>query len=184
MKSKRFLLVIAVGVLAVTALSVKRAPQPPLFCDKCVMAREAVVWRLAGRWTLFETASTSVTPVSELLREHSACPPHEHRWAATVQVAEAELETPDAPRVRTVGFLNAPRTVVFLRSLFDYANPADLACWRQVAWQPLFASVMDDSLRFRRFPETGFSSRDEFLAWWRQNSFPLFNRMNEITVAD
>jgi hypothetical protein len=141
-------------------------------------------WRLVGRWKLFQTATASATPVSELLAEHHACAVHEHNWAAPVHVAEADLETSEAPRVRSLGFLNAPRTVNFLRAVFDYTDNENITTWRAVAWQPIFASALEPALRFRRFPENGFANRADFLAWWGESAYPLFNKLNEMTVAD
>ena len=182
---KIFMLPALAGLALLTAtLAVQRVPQPPMFCDQCVMAHEVTEWRLAGRWTLWIHATDSATPVSDLLAAHSACPAHPHHWTPTVRVAETDLETTEAPRLRTVGFLNAPRNVAFLRSVFDFADAKDIASWRAVAWQPTLAAAMDDALRFSRFPENGFASRGEFLAWWGQHSYPLFNKLNEMTVAD
>ena len=176
-----------VGVLVTLTgigLSVKCTTQPPRFCEQCVMRRDVVEWRLAGRWNLFETSTYHPTPVSELLARHSACPVHQHQWSAPWCVAEADLETSEAPRVRSVGFLNAPRVVSFLQDLFDYADAESISNWRAVAWKPVFASALESALRFRRFPETGFDRRADFLAWWNESAFPLFNKLNEMTVAD
>jgi len=177
------LLAAAVVLVVASLIFLKRAPQPVMFCDQCVMQRDVVEWRLAGR-KVFETSTVSATPVSELLNAHQACPKHEHQWSAPRYVAEADLETPDAPRVRSVGFLNAPRVVSFLRSLFDYTDARDIASWRSLAWKPTFASALEPALRFTRYPEDGFNTRAEFLAWWQQNAFPLFSHLNEMTVAD
>lgn len=170
--------------LAAAALSVQRTPQPPMFCDQCVMQRDVTEWRLAGRWKLFTTAAARATPVSELLAEHQACPAHAHKWSAPTEVAVAELETSDAPRVRSIGLLNTPRTASFLRGVFEYADKESTTTWRAVAWQPLYASALEPALRFCRYPENGFSGRGEFLAWWSQSSYPLFNRLHEMTEAD
>ena len=183
MKGKIVFSALALAVL-VGVLSVQRAPQPPLFCDQCVMQHEVTEWRLAGRWKVFQTTTTSATPVSELLKQHRACPAHEHKWSAPRYVAEADLETSEAPRVRSLGFLNAPRAVSFLRDVFDYADGESITNWRNVAWQPVFASALEPALRFRRFPENGFANRADFLAWWSESAYPLFNKLNEMTVAD
>ncbi len=184
MKAKLLCSGALLAALAVAVWSVKRVPQPPQFCDECVMSREVADWRLCGRWNLFSTSAVNATPVSELLQQHHASATHEHKWSAPVYVAETELETSEAPRVRSLGLLNAPRAVNFLRGVFDYTDATNLASWRGVAWQPAFASALEPALRFARFPENGFATRAEFLAWWQQNSHPLFNHLNAMTVAD
>jgi len=184
MKGKYIFAALATSVLVATGLLVKRTPQPALFCDECVMQRDVTEWRLAGRWKLFQTVATSATPVSELLQQRHACALHEHKWSAAQFVGESDLETSQAPRVRSLGFLNAPRTVNFLREVFDYADGESVKNWRAVAWQPVFASALEPALRFERFPENGFTDRISFLAWWSQSAYPLFNKLNEMTVAD
>ncbi|MDB6054983.1 MAG: hypothetical protein JWN25_2506 [Verrucomicrobiales bacterium] len=186
MKLKRVFIIPGLVALFLVAgvVFLRRVPQPPAFCDLCVMERDVDDWRFAGKWTLLETSSVRPTPVSELLRSHQAYPQHHHHWSKPNYLAESELETSDAPRFRSLGFLNAPRTLNFLRSVFDYTTPRDIASWREVAWQPAFASALEPALRFNRFPENGFATRDEFLAWWQQSAYPLFNRLNQVTVAD
>ncbi len=184
MKRKILLPAIGFSVVMVAALSIQRIPRTPEFCDECVMRRDVVQWRLAGQWNIFQTTHVEATPVSELLAQLQVCPAHEHRWTAPQQVAEKDLETPDAPRIRSLGLLNTPRSVNFLRSMFNYTDGRDITNWRRVAWQPTFASVLEPALRFSRFPENGFATRDEFLNWWHANAYPLFNRLHELTVAD
>lgn len=184
MKAKIYLTVFALAGLVALALAVPRVPRPSKFCDECVMREDVTEWRLAGRWTLFTTENVSATPVSELLAEHHACRAHVHQWSAPVHLAEADLETGEAPRVRSVGFLNEPRTLNFLRELMDYTDPECVTNWQAVALQPTLASALEPALRFRRFPEAGFASRQEFLAWWNESAYPLFNKLNEMTVAD
>lgn len=171
-------------LLVALTISVRRVPEPPQFCDQCVMAHEVTDWRLAGRWTLFKTETDTATPVSELLAERHACPAHTHKWSSPVRVAEADLETSEAPRIRSVGFLNETRNVNFLREVLDYTDRESADNWRGVALQPTFAAVLEPALRFERFPENGFASREEFRAWWSQSAYPLFNKLNEMTVAD
>ena len=183
MKIKYFSAALAVAAVVALALSVQRVPEPPQFCDECVMAHEITSWQFAGR-TLFQTTRDSVTPVSELLAERHACPAHAHQWSSPVRVAEADLETGEAPRIRSVGFLNAPRTVNFLRGLFANLDATTIASWRAVAWQPTLAAALELALRFRRFPEAGFAKREDYLAWWNESAYPLFNKLNEMTVAD
>jgi hypothetical protein len=186
MKVNRITIVAGLGALCLSAgigFS-KRVPMPPAYCDVCVMERDVCEYRLAGKWKVFERTTFRPTPVSDLLHAHKACPEHKHQWTVPIQVAEADLETSDAPRVRSIGFLNAPRSFSFLRSVWDYTTSRDIAAWRDVAWQPAFASALEPALRFNRYPENGFTSREEFLAWWQQNAYPLFNRLNEVTVAD
>jgi len=184
MKTKLLFVAFALVGLASLGWYVKRVPQPSLFCDECVMREDVVEWRLAGRWTLFKTETARATLVSELLAEHHACPAHAHAWSSPVHVAEADLETGEAPRVRSVGFLNEPRTVSFLRDVLDYTDPECIRNWRAVAWQPTLAAALEPALRFRRFPEDGFANRNDFLAWWNESAYPLFNKLNEMTVAD
>jgi hypothetical protein len=177
-------IVLPAGLMVAALLLVKRVPQAAEFCDECVMRRDRVEWRLAGSWTLFEAKTVSATPVSELLGEYQCCPAHVHRWSAPRVLAESELATPDAPRVCSIGLLNLPRTVNFLRDVFEYTASTDTAVWREVAWQPMYASALEPALRFNRFPENGFASRAEFFAWWDRNSYPLFNRLHQVTEAD
>jgi hypothetical protein len=184
MKTKLLLAAFALVGLLALALSVQRVPQPSRFCDECVMREDVTEWRLAGRWTLFKTENVNATPVSELLAEHHACPVHEHKWSAPTYVAEADLETGEAPRVRSVGFLNEPRTVNFLREMMAYTDHECVTNWRAVAWQPTLAAALEPALRFRRFPEEGFANRGDFLVWWNESAYPLFNKLNEMTVAD
>ncbi len=184
MKQKSFIVLFALVGLTALALAVKRVPEPSRFCDQCVMRQDIVEWRLAGRWTLFTSESVNATPVSELLAERHACPAHQHIWTAPVHVAERDLETSEAPQIRSVGFLNAPRTVNFLRDVLDYTDQECATNWQAVMWQPVFAAALEPALRFRRFPENGFDRREEFLAWWSESAYPLFNKLNEMTVAD
>ncbi len=65
-----------------------------------------------------------------------------------------------------------------------YTDAESIATWRAVAWQPIFAAALEPALRFRRFPEAGFTRREDFLAWWSESAYPLFNKLNEMTVAD
>ena len=44
--------------------------------------------------------------------------------------------------------------------------------------------ALEPALRFCRYPEGGFAGRNEFLAWWSQSSYPVFNRLHEMTEAD
>ena len=164
--------------------AVHRTPRPSEFCDQCVMQRDVVEWRLAGRWTLFETARDTDTPVSVLLREHHVSQAHAHHWSAPRYVADADLETAEAPRERSIGMLNQPRTMSFLRCVFEYSDAAEIARWREMAWQPTYAAALEPALRFNRFPEEGFATRGEFYKWWDERSFPLFNRLHDVTVAD
>ena len=184
MKKKTISVLILLAVFVAAVLSVKKETQPPAFCDECVMERQVADWKLFGRVKLFQTAAISATPVSDLLKQHQLSAKHEHHWSAPVYLTEAELETSDAPRIRSLGFLNEPRTVNFLRELFNYTDAKDIAAWHDVAWQVNFASALEPALRFLRFPENGFSSRERFLAWWNQSSYPLFNRLHEVTEAD
>jgi hypothetical protein len=184
MKTKTSLALILLAASAAALFTTKRETQPPSFCDECVMERQVTDWKLFGRVKLFQTAAITATPVSDLLSHHQFSAKHEHRWSAPVYLSETELETSDAPRIRSLGFLNEPRNVSFLSELFSYTGTKDIAAWRDVAWQVNFASALEPALRFLRFPENGFSSRDQFLAWWSQSSYPLFNRLHEVTEAD
>jgi len=184
MKAKAISIVSILAIFVVCAFSAKPEKQPPAFCNECVMERQVTTWKLFGRWRLFQTTAISSTPVSELLSQHNLCAKHQHLWSAPVYLSEAELETSDAPRVRSLGMLNAPRSVNFLDELFSYIDSSDVAIWRRVAWQVNYASALEPALRFARFPEQGFSGRDQFLAWWHQSSYALFNRLHEVTEAD
>src|SRR5262249_5658137 len=115
---------------------------------------------------------------------HGALHEHMHKWAAPQSLTDAELETPDAPRVRSVGFLNTPRSVSFLRCVLEYGGEAEFTQWHAMVWQPAYAAALEPALRFSRFPEEGFAARAEFYKWWDKSSFPLFNRLHDMTVAD
>lgn len=184
MRMKTVPVLMVIAVVAGAALSIKREVQPPSFCDECVMERQVTDWKLVGRWKIFQTTSVKATPVSDLLNQHQLDVHHTHRWSTPVYLSETDLETANAPRVRSLGFLNEPRTVSFLQDVFSYTDAKDISTWKSVAWQVQFASALDAALRFTRFPEQGFSSRKQFLAWWNQSSYPLFNRLHEVTEAD
>lgn len=46
------------------------------------------------------------------------------------------------------------------------------------------AAVFAPSLRYVRFPESGFNGAASFARWWRQSEFPLWNRLRELTEPD
>lgn len=163
-------------------MTTKRVTLPSDFCGACVVRREVTEWLVLGRWRLWTTENVSPTPVSELLAEKNLCPPHQHDWVATSYVENPE--TADAASVLSLGYLNQPRVVSFLRELIDYTDAASTQRWRELAWKLEYASTFDAALRYCRFPEAGFTNRPQFLAWWNESSFPLFHRLNQMNEAD
>ena len=56
--------------------------------------------------------------------------------------------------------------------------------WREHVLRPETSYVLDGALRFYRLPPDGFGDRAQFLAWWQENAFPLYQHLREEIEPD
>lgn len=125
----------------------------------------------------------SATAVSRVFAD-TALPAaaHVHRWAdGAAPVGEADALSQTSSLAELV---DAPRVAAFLRALAASTPAATQEKWRALIFDPVFSQVAARSLRFLRFPETGFADPLAFRAWWGENEFALWNRLRELTEAD
>ena len=162
-----------VALFVMTALLVGIAiaiPQrqllPPQFCSVCLLRQDRVEWRLPFEGPVFfERHHEWPTPVNSLLAEKRFFGPHEHCWQGALAMTNP-LE-PGAPAVvQSLEFVNAPRVVSFLRDLLTYADAESAARWKEITLSLENSTLMDDALRFCRFPVDGFPNQLAFMAWW------------------
>ncbi len=180
-------IIVAVTLLCLSAgviLSVQKTPLHPSYCDDCVMEQQVVEWSVLHSFKIHTSRTETDTPVTSLLRSHGMIQPHQHHWSQPEVISQYDLETPDAPTTRSIAFLNSPRCYNFLKEMLQYTGKDDVQNWSKVTLQPLMASSLETALRFSRFPESGFGTKDSFLGWWQINAYPVFNHLNAMTVAD
>lgn len=178
-------LVVAVvlGTIACSTL-VAREPQPPRFCHVCGAQQIQTSWAVRGTSVRLGTRQyVTATPISELLTTTHLISPHDHRWVAAAFVPDP-LDQFGPPVIQSLGFINAPRVVSFMRDLARYGDRTSVATWQAQVLDPRYSYVIDGALRFLLAPEAGFESRDEFLRWWNTNAFALQTRLRELTEPD
>lgn len=173
------ILLATAGASLVTAL-----PAQVAYCEICAARQDthAYGFRFA-KHPVFQQHSLTATPFSALVQEKKLVPPHQHLWQEPY-LAPDPLNEFAPPVLESVAYLNAPRVVTFTRNVADYADPASVTRWRELATRPGYARVLDASLRFLRVPEAGFADRASFLAWWGNNSYAVYNRLREVTEPD
>ena len=172
-----------IAVLAI--IGMRREPLPPQFCSVCLLRQDREVWRLPfGGPTILERHHEWPTPISALLAQKQICLPHEHSWEG--RRACANPLDPSAPRiVQSFEFVNVPRVVNFLRDVLNYADPDSVRRWKEVTLTLENSTLMDDALRFCRFPAEGFADRAAFMAWWsRGGARSLAHRIQQETEPD
>ena len=166
------------------AASITRRSESAAFCRFCGAEQSQISWAVRGtHLTLLRSHPVAATPISELLTRKNLVAAHKHEWQAP-QLAPDPLDEFGPPVTRSLGFINAPRVVGFMRDLAEYGDANSVAQWRDLLLRPEYSYVIDSALRFLRAPATGFGQRDDFLAWWSSNGFSLYNRLREQTEAD
>ena len=45
---------------------------------------------------------------------------------------------------------------------------------------PELAQLVNPALRFEKFPEQGFTTREEFLKWWQKKGFLAWNDIYKV----
>jgi hypothetical protein len=175
------------GILVAAAVAslVAALPAQEAYCTICGAQQETRPYglRFTSSHTLFTQRAVSATPFSALLEEKHLVSAHQHRWLAPRVVPDPRDEF-GPPVLESLGFLNAPRVVNFMRNVADYADPVTVANWRDTIMRPSYTRVTDDALRFSRVPKTGFPDRTEFLNWWGQNAYALSHRVRQLTEPD
>lgn len=170
------------GIMCVALISPDS--EPASFCDLCGARQETTSWMVRGTDTnLLRTHSVTPTPMSELLVTKKLISAHIHHWRASETVPNP-LDQFGPPVTESLGLINAPRVVNFMRNLAEYGDAESVTQWRDLLLQPHYSYVIDDALRFLLVPPSGFSDRAAFLAWWGGNAFALHNRLRELTEPD
>jgi len=167
------------------AVLIQREALAPQFCSVCLLRQDGEAWRLRfAERTLFERHHESPTPISALLAHKQVCPPHEHRWQGP-QAFPNPLD-PSAPHVvQSFEFVNTPRVVNFLRDVLNYADADSVRRWKEVTLTLENSALMDDTLRFCRFPVEGFADQSSFMAWWnRGGAAAVAKRIRQETIPD
>lgn len=176
-------LIAAAAVLLVPA-TISRTLKPAAFCRLCGAEQIETSWAVRGTGvSLLATDKVSATPISELLTSKHLVNSHEHQWLAPQSVPDP-LDEFGPPVVESLEFINAPRVVGFLRNLADFGDAESTRHWRGILLQPQYSYVIDSALRFLQMPADGFPNREEFMPWWNNNGYALYNRLREQTEAD
>lgn len=171
-------------IVVLLASAVHREQQQSDFCQLCGTERTQTSWGLRGTaLRLFATHGVAETPISALLTTKHLIEKHQHQWLAPRSVPDP-LDEFGPPVTQSLDFINAPRVVGFMRNLADYGDTSSITHWRDLLLRPEYSYVIDGALRFFRMPPNGFSNHDEFMAWWSENGFLLYNRLLERTEAD
>ncbi|MDQ3199029.1 MAG: hypothetical protein M3Q46_07575 [Verrucomicrobiota bacterium] len=148
------------------------------------MRKDFFDWNLSfTKATIHRFATESPTAVSQALTADQPSGAHQHHWTAPVAIPLDGRETDDAPP-NLLNTVEAPRVARFAENLASYTNATTQAKWRPLILDPTYAAVFASSLRYMRFPESGFDDAESFARWWRQAEFPLWNRLRELTEPD
>lgn len=150
------------------------------YCPECGIRRDERQFRFAG-YTLPVSAPTQESPshLSELLRTAGVDRPHRHRFRPTTcPVLRTDITSPIGRAIlKEVG---TPRVLAFVRELETFADPATVARWHAYLGNAEFLRMLDDRLRFLRFPSEGYDLRPDFMKWWTNNAASLYREI-EIT---
>lgn len=165
-------------------LIVERQPGQSEFCTVCGAAHLTTTWKIRSTAIhLWSSRQEEATPFSSVLTEKNLVVTHSHQWLAP-RVIPDPLNEFGPPVTESLGLLNTPRVVSFVRNMADFADETSRRLWRERLLSPEFSYVFDDSLRFMRVPEVGFPQREQFDAWSRQYAVPLYARLLQETTAD
>lgn len=171
-------------VAAAVASLVAALPAQEAFCSVCGAREETRAWELRiARVTLREERRVNATPISTILTAKRLVGGHQHRWQPPQTVPDP-MDEFGPPVVESLGFLNTPRIVNLTRDIADYADPRSARQWRELLLEPRYSYVLDGALRFLKVPPAGFADRTEFLTWWGEHSFAVYNRLREVTEPD
>ena len=186
--SKRKLVVLSIVTTAVLGTAIvipQREHLPPKFCSVCLLRQDSLAWRLPFNGpTVFAHHQESPTPVSTLFTEKQISLPHQHSWQAE-RVTTNPLDPSAPPVVQSLDFVNVPRVVSFLRDVLTYADAESVQRWKEITLTFENATLMDDALRFCRFPSEGFADKRAFMAWWsRGGARALAHRIEQQTHPD
>lgn len=174
------------GILVAAAVAslIAALPARDAFCTLCGARETTRGYTLRfTRATLFERRSVCATAFSSLLTEKHLVAPHAHVWQEPRLVPDP-MDELGPPVLESLGFLSAPRIVHFTKDVAEYADPVSAAQWRDLVLQPRYSYVADSALRFLRVPAEGFANRTDFLQWWGEHAFAVYNRLREVTEPD
>ncbi|MBS0659352.1 MAG: hypothetical protein JSR82_14015 [Verrucomicrobia bacterium] len=169
-----------IGLIAGAVLAFDTPVARSHYCSECGLRRDERQLRFAG-WTLpVRTQPREASShLSEILRAAGVNGAHLHRWRpAECPVLRSDLRSPESQALLTEA--GTPRVVSFVRELEKFTDRPTVARWHGYLANAPFLRVLDGRLRFLRFPQEGFGSREEFLTWWRQNAYSLYREI-EIT---
>lgn len=153
-------------------------------CQSCGIRKNFFDWDLRfQKATIHRFASESPTAVSRALTANHPSGAHQHHWTIPIAIPLDGRETDGTPP-NLLNTVEAPRVARFAENLATFTNTATQAKWRRPILDPTYASVFASSLRYVRFPESGFDDAASFAHWWRQAEFPLWNRLRELTEPD
>ncbi|MBA3608802.1 MAG: hypothetical protein H0W43_09910 [Chthoniobacterales bacterium] len=153
-------------------------------CKSCGLRKDFFDWDLRfSKSTIHRFTTESPTAISQALAGHQPAQRHEHDWTAFAAIPLTGNEADGTPP-NLLYTVEAPRVARFAENLATYTNSDTQTKWRRAILDPAYAAVFAPSLRFMRFPESGFADAAAFDRWWRQAQFPLWNRLRELTEPD
>lgn len=177
----------AAPFLALTLLAlalVQRAPDSLAFCELCGAEEVHGSWVVRGTAIpAWHRTRIAATPMNELLTSKGLVGAHQHCWLAPREVPDP-LDEFGPPVVESLGFVNAPRVVNFMRNLSEWGDNASITQWRALLLRPEYSYCIDGALRFLQAPVDGFAAQPDFNAWWGRNGYALYNRLREVTEPD
>jgi hypothetical protein len=170
--------ILILGVLLagmILLLSNKPTVESSSICRHCGVQRELHVWRARfAKLAIWRFYSDSETPVSRVLEENNLVEAHEHEWVdALAKRGDYAVPAGEAECIEQALYFR--RTERFLACLARYGDRATAKAWRNMVLDPEQAQLVHPALRFERFPEAGFRTRQEFLNWWQTHGFLAWN---------
>ena len=123
------------------------------------------------------------TPISTVLANKKLVIPHDHQWVVSRTISNPL--NPSLPPVRlSLSSINTSLVAALLGNVGDYADAQSARHVREVVLAPEYSYLINQDLRFHKFPPHGFRDRQQFLGWWQQNAYSFFDHLRDETVPD